>query len=145
VTALNAMHQRPDATPLRAWWAESYTLHAQHALVAIVSGHGLPKGRLVATEIQADELWRERVRHEGNVGAHGSTKGTTGQRVRYSTMEECRWEYTQSCHGIRYPKARYKIEGTVGKVLRGETRGERWTNEGRQRGDHRTARTNEAI
>jgi hypothetical protein len=48
VTALNAMHQRPDAPPLRAWCAE---LHAQQALAAIASGHGLPKGRLVATEI----------------------------------------------------------------------------------------------
>jgi hypothetical protein len=73
MTALNVMHQRPDAPPLRAWWAE---LHAQQALVAVVSGHGLPKGRLIATEIQAGEhmhMDREGVRHESSVDAHGST------------------------------------------------------------------------
>jgi hypothetical protein len=34
---------------MRAWWAE---LHAKQALMAVISDHGLPKGRLVATEIQ---------------------------------------------------------------------------------------------
>jgi hypothetical protein len=58
---------------------------------------------------------RERVRHGGNVGAHGSTKGATGERYgTAATMGECRWEYTRSCQGTRSPKARYKIEGTGG-------------------------------
>jgi hypothetical protein len=129
VTALNVMHQRPDAPPLRAWWAE---LHAQQVMVAvIVSDHGLPRGRLVATEIQADELW---IRKE--CGMKATWAHTAARRIE---LDKGAVQHHGGGVGgsasdlvqVRSTQRGDTRQKKLGEVLRSKARGERWTNEAR--------------
>ena len=133
VTALNVMHQRPDAPPMRAWWAE---LHAQQALVAVVSDHGLSKGRLIATEIQAGELWIGKECDMKAAWAHTAARQVTLE----SGAVQHHGGVSVGIHPVlsRYavPKGEIQDRRNWGRYCGIKPSGERRPNEDGQRSDH---------